>query len=81
MKYKSLADIYNESCRGINVTLPPRQSITSFICEGGAAGHMSHPFDLPQVKTGKDLIKLFEKVAASVVQTPTSVKIMVLTLL
>jgi len=27
--------------------------------EGGAAGHMAHPFDLPQVNTGKDLIKSF----------------------
>ena len=26
------------------------------LCEGGAAGHMAHPFDLPQVNTGDDLI-------------------------
>ena len=25
--------------------------------EGGAAGHMAHPFDLPNVNTGRDLIK------------------------
>ena len=27
--------------------------------EGGAAGHMAHPFDLPDVKTGNDLEKKF----------------------
>ena len=33
--------------------------------EGGAAGHMAHPFDLPNVTTGKDLIKSFEVAADS----------------
>ena len=28
--------------------------------EGGAAGHMAHPFDLPDVKTGNDLIRKFD---------------------
>ena len=43
--------------------------------EGGAAGHMAHPFDLPNVNTGKDLIKLFEQAADSLKKTPGSVKI------
>ena len=43
--------------------------------EGGAAGHMAHPFDLPNVKTGKDLIKSFEQAADSLKKTPGSVKI------
>ncbi len=29
--------------------------------EGGAGGHMLYPFELPEVKTGKDLIKVFVK--------------------
>ena len=29
------------------------------LLEGGAAGHMAHPFDLGWVKTGRDLIKFF----------------------
>lgn len=29
--------------------------------EGGAGGHMLHPFDLPEVNTGGQLINLFEK--------------------
>tara|TARA_R100000805_G_C3622883_1_gene128294 strand:+ start:2442 stop:3839 length:1398 start_codon:yes stop_codon:yes gene_type:complete len=28
--------------------------------EGGAAGHMAHPFDLPNVKSGLDLLKFFQ---------------------
>ena len=43
--------------------------------EGGAAGHMAHPFDLPNVRTGKDLIKSFEQAADSLKKTPGSVKI------
>lgn len=31
------------------------------INEGGAGGHMLYPFELPEVKTGKDLIKVFNK--------------------
>ena len=27
----------------------------NLIVEGGAAGHMAHPFDLPGVNTGSDL--------------------------
>ncbi len=28
---------------------------------GGAAGHMMHPFQCPDVKTGNDLLALFEE--------------------
>ena len=45
------------------------------INEGGAAGHMAHPFDLPYVKTGKDLINFFNKAVNSVKKNPPSVKI------
>jgi cytidyltransferase-like protein len=31
----------------------------SLLTEGGAAGHMAHPFDLDYVKTGKDLLSFF----------------------
>ncbi len=43
--------------------------------EGGAAGHMAHPFDLPNVKTGKDLISSFEQAADSLKKEPGAVKI------
>jgi hypothetical protein len=43
--------------------------------EGGAAGHMAHPFDLLTVKTGRDLINFFEKAAKSLSKKPAAVKI------
>jgi hypothetical protein len=43
--------------------------------EGGAAGHMAHPFDLPNVNTGRDLIKSFEQASNSLKNEPGSVKI------
>jgi hypothetical protein len=42
---------------------------------GGAAGHMSHPFDLPTVGNGSDLIKFFEDAATFLATNPGSVKI------
>jgi len=42
---------------------------------GGAAGHMSHPFDLPTVRNGPDLIKFFEDAATLLTSGPGSVKI------
>jgi hypothetical protein len=77
MSYKSLHDVYSEKCLGIKVPLLPRQSVSLFdyIEEGGAAGHMDHPFDLPQVKTGKDLLNVFNKAIASIQKAPPSVKI------
>lgn len=49
--------------------------MTNKLNEGGAAGHMLHVFDLPQVKTGKDLIKVFVESATSLQTNPGSVKI------
>lgn len=49
--------------------------IEEIINEGGAAGHMAHPFDLPNVTTGKDLIKSFEVAADSLKNEPGAVKI------
>ena len=33
------------------------------LSEGGSGGHMLHPFNLPQVKTGKDLFEFFKTAA------------------
>jgi hypothetical protein len=46
----------------------------NIISEGGSGGHMLHPFSLPQVKTGKDLIEFFETAAAFVSKKSTKVK-------
>lgn len=53
------------------------KSFLQFIQEGGAAGHMAHPYDLPQVNTGNDLVKFFNEVAEQLEQDPSiaSVKI------
>lgn len=45
------------------------------ISEGGAAGHMAHPFDIPTIKTGSQLINAFNSIWKSVSKTPASVKI------
>jgi hypothetical protein len=45
------------------------------LTEGGAAGHMAHPFNLDSVKTGKDLKTIFEKASNSLQNNPGSVKI------
>tara|TARA_R110000824_G_scaffold8737_4_gene39654 strand:- start:68188 stop:70212 length:2025 start_codon:yes stop_codon:yes gene_type:complete len=37
---------------------------------GGAAGHMAHPFDLPGVDTGEDLVNFFYNVGNHVANTP-----------
>ena len=42
---------------------------------GGAAGHMAHPFDLPEVNTGNDLINFFKEAAEYLTINPASVKI------
>jgi hypothetical protein len=46
-----------------------------FLLEGGVAGHMAHPYDLPNVNTGRDLINIFNKIAISLTKKPSAVKI------
>lgn len=50
-------------------------TFSEFLLEGGAAGHMAHPFDLLTVKSGKDLIKFFDRAAISLSKKPAAVKI------
>jgi len=45
-----------------------------FLLEGGAAGHMAHPFDLSSVRTGRDLISFFKRASDSIKKDKTSVK-------
>ena len=47
----------------------------SLLMEGGAYGHMAHPFDIDWVKTGKDLVKVFAQSAEYLKKGPASVKI------
>lgn len=48
---------------------------TKLVLAGGAAGHMAHPFDIPLIKKGNDLINFFKKIVSSVNKTPPAVKI------
>jgi hypothetical protein len=52
-----------------------RTIIRKLLTEGGAAGHMAHPFDIPLVKTGEDLIKVFEDSAEYLKTNDAPVKI------
>jgi len=45
------------------------------LLEGGAVGHMAHPFNLPQVNTGADLIEFFNDAAEHLLEGEASVKI------
>ena len=45
------------------------------LTEGGAAGHMAHPFNLSNVDNGKDLLDIFEKSAESLNKNPGAIKI------
>lgn len=43
--------------------------------EGGAGGHMAHPFNLPEVRTGKDLVDVFNRTADFLSTNTAPVKI------
>lgn len=45
------------------------------IMEGGAGGHMAHPFNIPSVTTGNDLLDVFNKSVEYLSKKPASVKI------
>ena len=49
--------------------------IESNIFEGGAGGHMLHPYLLPWVKSGKDLLKFYDTVANNMKDLNASMKI------
>ena len=43
--------------------------MSKFLTEGAGGGHMWHPFDLPDVTTGKDLLDFFQKRVMAYVST------------
>jgi len=45
------------------------------LLEGGAAGHMDHPFDLPNISNGRSLINLFKNIVESLASKKQAVKI------
>lgn len=77
MSYKSLSDVYSERCFGYTLPALPRQQLASnaLLLEGGAGEHMDHIFDLPQVRTGKDLINVTNKAIQSIAKNPPTLKV------
>ena len=54
------------------VKMPTQEGLLK---EGGAGGHMAHPFDIPTVITGKDLVTVFQQSVNYLKKGPASVKI------
>lgn len=68
----------NYETRGKKESLYERFDIretVGMILEGGAAGHMKHPFELPNVQTGDDLIEVFEAAVQHLETQSGSVKL------
>jgi len=61
-------DEFPKTVYGVNIE-------ESLIMEGGAGGHMAHPFNIPTVKTGKDLVTVFQQSIEYLQKGPASVKI------
>lgn len=51
------------------------QEDLNLLKEGGAASHMAHPFDIPSVKTGNDLLNIFKSTADYLKTNPSTVKV------
>lgn len=79
--FKQIMGWYNPSIYNqIKATLVPltKEGWVSFfnlLNEGGAAGHMAHPFEIEWVKNGKDLLKVFYLTEKSLKKNPAAVKI------
>lgn len=47
----------------------------SVLNEGGAAGHMPHPFDLQGINRGRDLIRLFDDIVSHIAMKSAATKV------
>ena len=74
--YRSLKDVYiNESFAR---PVPPpymRYVPVNLLNEGGAGGHMTHPYEMTGVNTGKDLVNVFEEAVKAIQSERPAVKI------
>lgn len=68
-------DEYPKTVFGVPSADLQESVIHKLINEGGAGGHMHHPFDIEWVKTGKDLVKAFQMSINYLKKGPASVKI------
>jgi hypothetical protein len=72
--YRSLTEVYSSHSYGRFVP-PPYQPNVTLVLEGGAGGHMKHPFDVPGVNNGNDLIEIFEDAVKAIESERPAVKI------
>ena len=63
-------DVFSKTVFGVK--MPTQESLLK---EGGAGGHMAHPFNIDWVKTGKDLVTVFQQSINYLKKKPASVKI------
>jgi len=63
-------DVFSKTVFGVK--MPTQESLLK---EGGAGGHMAHPFNIDWVKTGKDLVTVFQQSVNYLKKGPASVKI------
>jgi hypothetical protein len=73
--FKKIMGWFNNSVYNLVKNRLSENITESLITEGGAGGHMAHPFDIPSVTTGKDLLKVFVQSADYLKKGPASVKI------
>lgn len=68
-------DEYPKTVFGVPIADLQEAVLRRLIKEGGAGGHMHHPFDIEWVKSGKDLVKAFQMSINYLQKGPASVKI------
>jgi hypothetical protein len=66
---------YPKTVFGVPIEDLQEAVLRRLIKEGGAGGHMHHPFDIEWVKSGKDLVKAFQMSINYLQKGPASVKI------
>jgi hypothetical protein len=74
--YKSLKDVYVSEAYARPVPPPYMRYVpANLLNEGGAGGSMTHPYDIPSVTNGKDLIEVFEDAVTAIQSERPAVKI------
>ena len=72
IKLKSLIP---EAYNNLSKTVARLEAHRPLLLEGGAGGHMAHPFNIDWVKTGKDILKVFQMSVNYLEKGPAAVKI------
>lgn len=74
--YRSLKDIYLKESFARPVPPPYIRFVSaSILNEGGAGGHMTHPYEMNGVNNGRDLIEVFEDAVRAIKSERPAVKI------